>query len=182
MAILKVARMGHPVLRTPTKDMSKEELLAPETQRLVDDMIVTMHEYEGVGLAAPQVHASKRLLIAEYQVDSARPSRDMPVIPLTVLFNFRIVAAGKETNDDWEGCLSLPGLRGLVPRHNTIEVTALDRHANPMRFKASGFFARILQHEGDHLDGVLFPERMRDLKQLAFVEEFHRFGLDETAE
>ena len=174
MAILKVARMGHPVLSSPTKPMSDEEILDKKTQLLVDNMVETMREYHGVGLAAPQVHESKRLFIAEVTGDGS--SRDS-IVPLTVLFNFEIVDHSESMDHEWEGCLSIPEIRGLVPRYESITVKAKDRHAKEMSFEASGFFARVLQHEGDHLDGIMFPERMDDLSQLAFTEEFSRFHM-----
>ncbi len=173
MAILKVARMGHPVLRKPTQKLSRKEILTAKTQQLVDDMIETMHEYHGVGLAAPQVHESKRLLVVEVKPNPRYP--EVGVVPLTVLFNVHINDFSKETEEDWEGCLSIPGLRGIVPRATAIELQALDRNGKEVSFKASGFFARVLQHEVDHLDGILFPERIRDLSTLAFEEELQRF-------
>jgi peptide deformylase len=179
MSILKVARMGHPILQQPTGDLSKDEICSPPMQQLADNMVETMREYEGVGLAAPQVHFNKRLLVVEATGGNTRYS-DAPIIPLMVLFNFHIINHSKEHDGDWEGCLSIPGLRGFVPRYRNIEVKAVDRYGKDLQFKASGFFARVLQHEGDHLDGIMFTERMDDLKKLVFIEEFHRFHLDET--
>lgn len=173
MAILKIARMGHPILRQVTPDLSRDAILEASTQALVESMITTMHEYEGVGLAAPQIHENQRLIVIECAAPGEK--KKQPLIPLTVLFNARIISHGSEQLSDWEGCLSIPEIRGLVPRYTNIEVQALNRQAKPVQFKASGFFARVLQHEIDHLDGILFPQRMTDLSQLYFIDEFYRF-------
>ena len=160
MAILKVARIGHPVLRCPAEPLPSEEIAAPATQRLIDDMLETMAEYDGVGLAGPQVHVSRRL-----------------AIPLTVLVNPRITPVGDEREDDMEGCLSIPELRGTVPRWARLEVEALGRNGEPLRYPAEGFHARILQHEVDHLDGKVYLDRMPSMESLAFLAELQRYGL-----
>ncbi len=174
MSLLKIARIGHPVLREPATAVPPDLVGSPTLQRLIDDMIETMRESDGVGLAGPQVYASHRILIAEVAVASPRS----PLVPLTVLVNPTIVSHSGDTVDGWEGCLSIPDLRGRVPRWRSAHVVAMDREGRPAALDADGFFARILQHEIDHLDGVLFPERMTDLRTLTALREFQRFWAD----
>jgi peptide deformylase len=180
--ILKVARLGHPVLRQVARDLSREEIASPEIQRLADDMIETMREYDGVGLAAPQVHQSVRLLVMEVKGNPRYP--EAPSIPLTVLFNVHFEGVGDEKVSDWEGCLSVPGMRGRVPRFTRITGRAVDRAGNPVAFEAEGWLARVMQHEGDHLDGKVYLDRMTDLSSLSFLEEFQRHvaGADRAGE
>lgn len=173
--ILKVARIGHPVLRQVARDLTSEEIRSPAIQQLVQDMIETMHEYNGVGLAAPQVHQSLRILVIEAKANPRYPQA--PQIPLLVIFNLRLEPFSDEMDEDWEGCLSVPGLRGKVPRYRKVHARGLDRQGRHLDFVAEDFFARVLQHEGDHLDGFVYIDRMRDTKTLSFVEEFHRFQL-----
>ena len=169
MSILKVARMGHPVLRTPTPPLDPSEIGSPEIQRLVDDMFETMNEYAGIGLAAPQVHRELRLFVAG--VDD--PDQGLPPV---VMINPEIEALGDVTEEDWEGCLSIPDIRGRVPRPTKIRVQSLDRHGSPQQFTATGFAARVIQHEADHLDGVLFLDRMSSFDSLTFLSEYDRFA------
>ena len=172
MAILKVARLGHPVLRRPARAPTTDELKGRALQRLIDDMVETMVDEDGIGLAAPQVHHSYRLLVlGDPEGDQDEPD----AIPLTVLANPRIAACANDREWAWEGCLSLPGLRGLVPRSGHVLVEATDRRGKPVRLEARGYLARVLQHEMDHLDGVVFVDRMPDLRRLAFNEEFARY-------
>ncbi len=173
MAILKVARLGHPVLREPALSVPPERIPTPEFQRFIDDMIETMREYDGVGLAAPQVHVPWRLATIEVVGNPRYP--EAPAVPLTVLVNPEIHAAGEEKEADWEGCLSVPGLRGKVPRVSALDVRALDRDGNPIVWRAEGFPARIVQHEVDHLDGRVYLDRMEDLLTLTHLEEFARY-------
>ncbi|MGH7895170.1 MAG: peptide deformylase [Candidatus Binatia bacterium] len=175
MAILKVARLGHPILRQVAEPVSPEAIGAPEIQRLVDDMLETMEEYDGAGLAAPQVHVSRRIVI--YGVHENPRYPDAEEVPLTVLVNPRITPATKETEEDWEGCLSLPDLRGQVPRHTRVRVEAYGRDGTPLRFTAEGFHARVVQHECDHLDGTVYVDRMRSMATLTFLPEFHKYWL-----
>jgi peptide deformylase len=168
MSILKVARMGHPVLRARARALEPAELKTPTIQRLIDDMIETMEEYHGIGLAAPQVHESVRLFVAG-STDEANS------FPLTVLANPEIAIAGPEMVEDWEGCLSIPDVRGRVPRARQILVRAFDRHGRKVELKLSGFSARVVQHETDHLDGVLFLDRMESFESLTFLDEFGRY-------
>ena len=169
MSILKVARMGHPLLRQKARPVEKHELKDPGTQRFIDDMIDTMREYSGVGLAAPQVHESLRIFVVHLDPDGRGESQPVAII------NPQIEIVGSDTIEGWEGCLSIPDIRGLVPRAAQIVVSALDRHGNRLEIKASDFPARVIQHESDHLDGVLFFDRMRSLESLTYMEEFSRY-------
>ena len=170
MAILKVSRLGNPVLRKASEAVPKEAITSPEIQRLIDDMIDAMHEYEGVGIAAPQVHVAKQMAIIEVRHD-ARAERP---IPLTVIINPRITAMSKTLVEDWEGCLSVNDLRGRVPRAEWVELEAFNRKGEKLKFRAEGFFARVVQHECDHLVGKLFIDRMPNLSTLTHLQEFVR--------
>jgi len=169
MSILKVARMGHPVLRATARPVDKHELKQPAMQKFIDDMIETMHEYAGIGLAAPQVHEGIRLFVAHLDVDG-RGDEDAVVV-----INPEIAVIGETTVEGWEGCLSIPDIRGLVPRAFHVKVSALDRYGKRIEIEAKDFPARVIQHETDHLDGVLFFDRMRALDTLTFMDEFSRY-------
>lgn len=167
MALLKIARMGHPVLRTvaaPVPDPT-----APEIRRLAADMIDTMLDAPGVGLAAPQVHESHRIIV--FRVPSDRSGGES--VEPTVLVNPVIEPVGDEMALGWEGCLSIPGMRGIVPRHAHIRYRGVGLDGEPIEREARGFHARVIQHENDHLDGVLYIDRMPNLRYLAFNEEAH---------
>ena len=168
MSILKVARMGHPVLRRRTPPLDPADVGSPAVQRLIDDMFETMNEYAGIGLAAPQVHENRRLFVAG--VDD--PDGGLPPV---VMINPEIELLGPAEEEDWEGCLSIPDVRGRVPRAAQIRVRSLDRHGAPQRMTASGFAARVIQHETDHLDGVLFLDRMGAFDSLTFLAEYDRY-------
>lgn len=173
MAILKVARLGHPVLRRPAAPVPLEGIGAPHVQRLIDDLIETMYEYDGAGLAAPQVHVSSQIVV--FAVDRNPRYPEAEPIPLTVLINPEISPAADETAEDWEGCLSVPELRGKVPRFTRVNVVAYDRGGQKLRFSARDFHARVIQHECDHLQGKVFLDRMRSMESLAFAPELLRF-------
>lgn len=175
MSILKVARLGHPILRQVTVNLSKPELSSAAVQQLIDDMVETMKEYDGVGLAADQVHVSKQIAVYEVADNPRYPGK--PHIPLTVLINPRITPVSEEMEEDWEGCLSIPDLRGRVPRYQRIRVRAWDREGREIDFVADDFHARVIQHELDHLNGGVYLDRMRDMKSLAFLQEFARYSL-----
>lgn len=175
MAILKVARMGHPILRRVADPVKKKEISTPEFQQFIDDMIETMHEYEGVGLAAPQVHRSVRVSVIEIQDNPRYPNRDN--VGLHVFINPEVTVLTKEMNSYWEGCLSVPGLRGLVARPNRIKVKYLDREGRAREILGESFLATVLQHEFDHLDGKLYLDRLVDPTKLAFEQEFERYWL-----
>jgi peptide deformylase len=178
MSILKVARMGHPVLRARAKAIDPASIGSPRIQQLIDDMFETMTEYQGVGLAAPQVHESLRLFVAGFAADEDEED-DRSRVPLMAMINPEITPIGQETIEDWEGCLSIPDIRGRVPRARQISVRAYDRKGRRIELKASGFTARVIQHETDHLDGVLFFDRMRSFETLTFLDEFGRYWTSE---
>jgi peptide deformylase len=169
MSILKVARMGHPVLRERAKPLGKSDLRDPLVQKLFDDMIDTMHEYSGVGLAAPQVHESLRVFVALLDGDPSAASEAMVVV------NPEIAPLSSTKEDAWEGCLSIPDIRGMVPRFVHIAVSGLDRQGRPLELELKDFAARVAQHETDHLDGVLFFDRMESLQSLAYLDEYQRY-------
>ena len=174
MAILKVAHMGHPVLRAKARPLAASEIRSPEVQRLIDDMFDTMAEYHGVGLAAPQVHESLRIFVAGFAADGGDLDDDDHV-PQMVLINPEITPVGRDQVEDWEGCLSIPDIRGRVPRARQIVVRGYDRTGKRIEMKPTGFTARVIQHETDHLDGILFFDRMKSLDTLTFLEEFGRY-------
>jgi len=181
MAIRKIARLGHPVLRQKCRDVTREELSTPEMRRLVRDMIDTMHDYGGVGLAAPQVHESVRLAIIEYAddlvADDAGASEASQ--PLLVIWNARVKVLDPTPAGFWEGCLSVPGLRGYVERPSKIEVNYLDERGKPQTRIAEGFLATVFQHELDHLDGVLYVDKIADKSKFAFTEEYARYHVED---
>jgi peptide deformylase len=179
MAIRKVARLGHPVLRAPTRELSVEEIRSPEIKRLIADMIDTMHEYGGVGLAAPQVHESLRIAVIEVEQLNPRYRVDIAQ-PLLVIFNAHVTTLAQETFGFWEGCLSVPGLRGYVERPRKVRVDYLDHDGTPQTIIAEDFLATVFQHELDHLDGVLYVDKIKSPNQFAFVEEYQRYHLDDT--
>ena len=170
MAILKVARMGHPVLRAKARALDKGEIKSVTIQRLIDDMIETMVEYHGVGLAAPQVHESVRIFVAA--LDAGEEGEEPEPV---VVVNPEISVVGSDIVEDWEGCLSIPDIRGRVQRAREIRVKAMDRKGERMELRAHDFPARVIQHEADHLDGVLFFDRMRSFETLSFLEEYSRY-------
>jgi peptide deformylase len=175
MSILKVARLGHPVLRKVTENVSQPELQSPALQKFIDDMIETMKEYDGVGLAADQVHESKQIAVLEVADNPRYP--DKPRVPLTVLVNPTITPLSEDMEEDWEGCLSIPDLRGMVPRYKSVRVQALDRDGKAVDFVADEFHARVIQHEFDHLNGRVYLDRMRDFSTLTFLQEFARYWM-----
>ena len=175
MAILKVARLGHPVLRQLAAPVPLGRIRSAETQRLIDDMIETMREYNGAGLAAPQVHVLQQICVIEVHGNPRYP--DAPAIPLTVLINPVVTALTEETEDGWEGCLSVPDMRGIVPRATSVRLEALDREGNHVDVVAKEFFARVIQHGTDHLHGRVYLDRMRDLSTLTHLAEWNRYWL-----
>ena len=172
MSILKIARMGHPVLRAKARPLDRSEIRSASIQRLIDDMIDTMAEYHGVGLAAPQVHEGFRMFVAaiDERDNDEEPERE----PVAVI-NPEIVVVGSDVVEDWEGCLSIPDIRGRVPRARSIKLRAFDRKGERIELQAQDFPARVIQHETDHLDGVLFFDRMRTFESLTFLEEYSRY-------
>ncbi len=173
MAILKVARMGHPILREVAAEVPRDQITTPGFRQFVDDLVETMREYEGAGLAAPQVHVSKRVVVMEVAGNPRYP--DAPSLPLTVLINPRITPLTDRRVEIVEGCLSVPDLRGVVPRIAEIEVEGLDYHGEPWCERFENFSAAVVQHECDHLDGVLYLDRVEDTRRLSFLHEFERY-------
>jgi peptide deformylase len=173
MSILKVARLGHPVLRAGARPLSAREVESADVQRLIADMVETMREYNGVGLAAVQVHEPLQLAVLEVADNPRYPEK--PTVPLSVLINPRIEPLAEDTEGDWEGCLSVPDMRGNVPRYAKIRVRALDHDGARLDFVASGFHARVIQHEFDHLNGKVYLDRMNDLSTLTHLQEYIRY-------
>ena len=173
MSILKIAQMGNPVLRRPSELVPVKSIKSPVLQKFIDDMIATMREYNGVGLAAPQVHESLQVVVIEAQENPRYP--DAPMIPLTILINPTVEILTEETEEDWEGCLSIPDIRGRVPRYREVRVKAYDRDGQEIDFTAKDFFARVIQHEHDHLQGIIFLDRMPKLDTLTYMAEFQRY-------
>jgi peptide deformylase len=168
LSILKVARIAHPVLRSPAKPVPREAFRDRLFQKLIDDMRETMYEYEGVGLAAPQVHEGLRLAVIEIP---AKDERVRAEVPFLVLVNPVVTPLDDEHESGWEGCLSIPDLRGIVPRRKRLKLEALDRQGKPYSLEAQDFFARVVQHECDHLDGTVYLDRMADMRSLTFIKE-----------
>ena len=166
MAVREVLRMGHPVLRERAKPV---EDFGPELKALVQDMIETMAAKEGAGLAAPQIGVPQRVVIFGVEKNARYP--DAEEVPFTVLVNPKLVMLTREVEEDWEGCLSVPGMRGVVPRYTKLRYTGFDGEGNPIDRVAEGFHARVVQHECDHLDGILYPMRMTDMSRFGFIEE-----------
>jgi peptide deformylase len=201
MALLKIASMGNPVLRRTADPVA--DPTDPMIRALVSDMIETMTDAGGVGLAAPQVHVPLRIVVlhvpaerADLEVDDGKGGNgedeprtgdgmdrgDDEAIPLTVLINPVIEPLGEDAALGWEGCLSVPGMRGLVPRYTHIRYSATGLDGRPLVREASDFHARVVQHECDHLDGILYPMRMTDLRLLGFVEELDRHPIQLVGE
>jgi peptide deformylase len=179
MAILKVARLGNPILRKIAEPVSPEGIGAPSIQQLIDDLIETMVEYDGAGLAAPQVHVSQQIVVFEVEGNPRYP--DAESVPLTVLINPKITPTTQHVEEDWEGCLSVPDLRGKVPRYTQVRVEAYDRRGKRLNYIAKDFHARVAQHECDHLIGKVFLDRMRSMESLSFVHEFMRYTVGSKA-
>ena len=163
--------MGHPVLRAKARALDKAEIRSAAIQKLIDDMLDTMSEYHGVGLAAPQVHEGVRLFVAA--LDSG--DDDEEEAEAIAVINPEITIVGSDVVEDWEGCLSIPDIRGRVPRAREIKVRALDRTGARIELSAQDFPARVIQHETDHLDGVLFFDRMKSLVSMTFLDEYARY-------
>jgi len=181
MAILKIARMGHPVLARRAQAVADPR--APEIQRLIADMVETMEDADGTGLAAPQVHVPLRVVVFKVEARrlAAETAEGAPAaegIPLTAMINPVIEPLGEETVEGWEGCLSLPGLAGRVPRFVAIRYRFVTPEGEAVTREARGFHARVVQHECDHLDGLLYPMRMKDLASFGFVDDLAKEAPD----
>jgi len=177
MAIRKIARMGHPVLRLKTREVSVEEINSPAMQQLITDMIETMNEYSGIGLAAPQIHESIQCALVGYESDNPRypQLKTADGQALTVFFNPKMKVLDSTPQGFWEGCLSVPELRGYVERPRKVEIEYLDIHGEKQTLVAEDFLATVFQHEFDHLFGTLYVDRISDKSKLAFIEEFERY-------
>ena len=173
MAIRKVLRIGDPQLRRHAGAVDRFGDAALGT--LITDMLDTMKACDGAGLAAPQVGVPLRVVI--FGIDNNSRYPDAPPIPLTVLVNPEISPVGEVMDEGWEGCLSVPGMRGLVPRYTHIRYRGLDAEGKPVDRKADGFHARVVQHECDHLDGILYPDRIENRRMFGFIEELQAAGL-----
>jgi peptide deformylase len=175
MAVRKIIRMGHPTLRKVAREITLEEIRSPETAKLVADMVDTLHDYGGIGLAAPQIDEPIRLAIIEIPGGESRYG-ELAGMPLTVFANPRIEFLDSASAGYWEGCLSVPGLRGFVERPQRIRVTATDLDGGEMELTLEGFTATVFQHEFDHLDGRLYVDLITDPHKLVFEEELSRYG------
>lgn len=175
MAIRKIATLGHPVLRQVAREVTRDELATPEIQRFIDDLVETMHDANGAGLAANQVYEPIRICAIEVRNNPRYPYK--PNIPLTVLVNPVLTPTTDETFLNNEGCLSVPNLRGEVQRRTRIRCQAWDRHGEALDFEMRGLSAGTFQHEVDHLDGKLFVDRVEDTRSLSTWAEFERFHM-----
>lgn len=173
MAILKIAKLGNPVLRQVARPVDPRDIKSPDIRRLIDDMFETMHAEPGIGLAAPQVSRSIQLAVMGCEGEGGFPE--------TVLINPSIVYYGPQQVENWEGCLSVDGLRGKVTRPSLVRVTALDRDGKPVDFEASGLYAVCIQHEMDHLIGKVFLDRMTNLSTLTQLDEFSAYWQKEPS-
>ena len=174
MAVRTVLRMGDPQLRRRAKEV--EQPGDDTLQALIGDMLETMEASGGVGLAAPQIDVPLRVIVFGVESDNPRYP-DAPPVPRTVLVNPEITARGREVRPEWEGCLSIPGMRGLVPRPERIRYRGFDADGREVEGEARGFHARIIQHECDHLDGILYPDRIVKPEMFGFIEELKAAGL-----
>lgn len=166
--ILRVARLGHPVLRQRASDVEVADIRAGKFRRLIEDMIETMHEYQGVGLAGPQVHVPLRIFVVEVE-ESVASRRGVSPLQTGVFFNASLEFSGEEKITDHEGCLSVPLLSGAVPRYQKLTLRGIDQNGKPAELAAAGFTARIFQHEVDHTDGHVYLDRMPDLRSLTYT-------------
>lgn len=172
MTIKNILRIGDPLLT-----QISEAVIDPATneiKELIDDMFDTMRHYEGVGLAAPQIGILSRIVIFGFTNNPRYPTAN--AVPETILINPQIDILSDEMESDWEGCLSVPGLRGWVPRSNAIRYTGLDRQGARIEREVSGFHARVVLHECDHLDGIIYPQRIESLADFGFIEELEQHG------
>lgn len=166
MAVRQVLKMGDPELYHTCELV--QEFNTPELSSIIADMLDTMAEYNGVGLAAPQIGINKRIVIFGLEANSRYP--DVEPVPETILINPVITPVGEAQNEAWEGCLSIPGMRGLVTRYTSVEYSAYTPSGDEIKRSVNGFHARVVQHECDHLDGILYPQRIRDIRQFGYED------------
>jgi peptide deformylase len=176
-----VLKMGHPLLRKKARELTQEEIQSPWFADLINDMVETMHSEDGVGIAAPQIGESVRVSVIEYQGATDRYP-DMGEQALTVFINPKVKVLTAEMDGFWEGCLSVPGLRGYVERPNKVEVEYMNVEGEKKKITADGFLAIVLQHEFDHLDGILYIDRVKDPTQIAYLDEYREFVLGDGDE
>lgn len=186
MSIRKVARMGHPILREKAKKIDPKDIASPEIQNLIQDMIDTMEEYGGIGIAGPQVHEGKSIAIIRMETDSEKYDasvninansrfKDSNGEPIAVFINPTIKVIDDKRQNFWEGCLSVPGLRGLVGRPRKVSVDYLDENGKSQKITVEDFAATVVQHELDHLQGKLYVDRVEDKTKLVFEEEYAKY-------
>ncbi len=173
MTLLKIAQIGHPILRTRARELSHEELVSDRIQQFIDDLVETMRDANGAGLAAIQVYEPIRIVAIEVENNPRYPYK--PKIPLTILVNPVVMPITTEQFDNFEGCLSVPNLRGVVPRYAAVRVSGWDRHGNVIEREVKGLSAGTFQHEVDHLDGIIFVDRVKDPTTFCTWAEFDRF-------
>ena len=171
MSILKIARLGHPVLNK--KAIIVKNLPDPKIKKLIEDMIETMLDANGIGLAAPQVHVNKQVII--FRIPKEEKDEKDELIEITALINPKLSNISDETADDWEGCLSIPGMSGLVKRFSKVRYEGFDMTGNVIKKTAEGFHARVIQHEFDHLMGILYIHKLADSRAFGFSEEIENF-------
>ena len=173
MSLLQIAKLGNPILRTPAEPVALEDITTKNFQQFIDDLFETMHHAEGIGLAAPQVSRSQQVVVMACSGKGGFPE--------TVLINPQIILYGPEMSENWEGCLSVDGLRGKVTRPSVIRVRAYDRFAELLDFEATGLYGICIQHEMDHLIGKVFLDRMTDMSTLTQLKEFDQFWQQEPS-
>jgi peptide deformylase len=173
VTIIRIAQLGDPMIRRPAEPVEFEAIRTAEVQRLIDDMIETMREADGVGIAAPQVSVLQQIFAMEVR-DQARYT-EAELFPLTVFINPVLEVVRADWREGWEGCLSVQGLRGYVRRYRAVRIQGLTREARPMEVALEGFPAVVAQHECDHLEGLVYLDRMADLKSLSFEREYRRY-------
>jgi len=178
MAVRKIIRMGHPNLRVPALAIPTSAIGTPELNRLIADMMDTLDDYAGIGLAAPQIDEPLRLAIIQIHGGATRYG-DIEPLPMTVFINPKVDLLDGETAGYWEGCLSVPGLRGFVERPQHVQISYTDMDGNLQQIELNGFLATVFQHEFDHLDGKLYVDHITDSSKLVFEEEFARYWSDD---
>jgi len=170
MSILKIARLGHPILYQKASPV--DNILGPDIKKLIHDMSLTMIDYKGIGLAAPQVHISKQIIVFRVFNEQEKENNK---INITALINPKITKTSKETENQWEGCLSMPGMLGLVKRYSSICYEGFDMKGNRIQENAEGLHARVVRHECDHLNGIVFTHRLIDKKAYGYEEEIEEY-------
>lgn len=181
MAVRPVLTIGNPILRRPARELTLKEIRSPAIAALVQDMVDTMHHEEGIGIAAPQIGESVQVAVIEIAVDSERYP-EMNPFELAVFINPRITVTDPVEQGYWEGCLSVPNLRGMVERPRGVRVDFLTLEGKPAFMEAEGFLATVFQHELDHLDGVLYLDRVRDTRKIATIDDYVEFWLNKPGE